>query len=83
MVNSFFGQEGRLEGVLSIVRVVHDSPADGEDHGSVPPHQRFGWGSESGNTRFELNFLGKPVAWLNKKDEEAWLSLGGAKCAEC
>jgi hypothetical protein len=34
-------EEGRLKGILSIVRVAQDTPAYAQDHGSVPPHKRF------------------------------------------
>jgi len=32
---------------------------------------------------FKLNLQGRPVAWSNKKGEEAWLSLEDAVCATC
>ena len=34
-------EEGGLEGVLGVVGVAQDAPADGQDHRPVPRHQRL------------------------------------------
>ena len=54
-------QEGRLEGVLGIVRVAQDPPADAQDHRPVPPHQRLeGPGVALGEETLEELRVGEP-----------------------
>ena len=75
-------QEGRLEGVLGIVRVAQDPPADAQDHRSVPPHQRLeGPGVPLGEETLEELRVGEPRD--HPVGEQAVdLSQGGAQCLD-
>ena len=75
-------QEGRLEGILSIVGVAQDPPADAQDHRSVPPHQRFeGPGIPLGEETLEELRVGEPRD--HPVGEQAVdLSQGRAQCLD-
>ncbi len=54
-------QEGGLEGVLCVVRIAQDRPADAQDHGPVPTHQLLeGPGVPTGEEALQELRVGEP-----------------------